>query len=76
MKKILALVLSLVMVAALFAGCGAPANKDDGATTGGFDYEAIPNEMTSADGKYTIAFVTDVGQLLDKSFMQINKIIY
>lgn len=36
-----------------------PANADD-----------IPNEMTSADGKYEIAFVTDVGQLMDKSFNQ------
>ena len=30
----------------------------------------IPDEMTSADGKYQIAFVTDVGQLKDKSFNQ------
>ena len=30
----------------------------------------IADEMTSADGKYEIAFVTDVGQLKDKSFNQ------
>ena len=30
----------------------------------------IPDEMTSSDGKYQIAFVTDVGQLKDKSFNQ------
>ena len=30
----------------------------------------VPDEMTSADGKYQIAFVTDVGQLKDKSFNQ------
>ena len=30
----------------------------------------IPDTMTSADGKYEIAFVTDVGQLMDKSFNQ------
>ena len=28
----------------------------------------IPDEMTSADGKYQLAFVTDVGQLHDGSF--------
>ena len=56
MKKILALVLAVLMVTALFAGCGAPAANN--------------NEMTSADGKYEIAFVTDVGQLMDKSFNQ------
>ena len=30
----------------------------------------IPDSMTSDDGKYEIAFVTDVGQLKDKSFNQ------
>lgn len=40
-------------------------NQDDE-----FDYNALPNTMTSKDGKYEIAFVTDLGQLLDKSFNQ------
>ena len=30
----------------------------------------IPDSMTSEDGKYQVAFVTDVGQLKDKSFNQ------
>ena len=34
------------------------------------DYDSIPDEMTSENGKYEIAFVTDVGQLKDKSFNQ------
>lgn len=70
MKKLLALVLAVLMVVALF-GCGkkAPAEAPAEASAA-FDYEAIPNEMTASDGKYQIAFVTDVGQLLDKSFNQ------
>lgn len=59
MKKILALVLALCMVLALCA-CGQKAE-----VTG---YDAIPDEVTSKDGKYPIAFVTDVGQLKDGSF--------
>lgn len=66
MKKLIALLLALSMVACLFVGC-APAN-DDG--TAGYDYDAIPDTMESEDGKYPIAFVTDVGQLKDKSFNQ------
>ncbi len=34
------------------------------------DPESIPDTKTSADGTYEIAFVTDVGQLKDKSFNQ------
>ncbi len=82
MKKLIALLLACMMVLGLFAAC-APADDD---TTTGTDAAAVTNatdggndeitaadiadEMTSADGKYQIAFVTDVGQLLDKSFNQ------
>lgn len=38
--------------------------------TTGTDYDAIPDTMTSEDGKYEIALVTDVGVLKDKSFNQ------
>lgn len=34
------------------------------------DYSSIPDTMNSENGKYEIAFVTDIGQLLDKSFNQ------
>ena len=34
------------------------------------DPDSIADEMTSADGKYQVAFITDVGQLKDKSFNQ------
>ena len=69
MKKILALLLALVMVLSL-AACGSKAEApaaDAGKTT---NADSIPDEMTSSDGKYQIAFVTDVGQLKDKSFNQ------
>ena len=69
MKKLIALLLALVMVAGLVA-CGAkspdaPAN--DGKIT---NPDEIADEMTSKDGKYQVAFITDVGQLKDKSFNQ------
>ena len=44
----------------------APA-ADAGAIT---NPDEIADEMTSADGKYQVAFITDVGQLKDKSFNQ------
>ena len=66
MKKILALVLALCMVFALCA-CGTPAANTGNKTASADD---IADEMTSSDGKYEVAFVTDVGQLKDKSFNQ------
>ena len=84
MKKIIALLLAALMFVGLFAACGekAPAETTGAApdpteTTGEapavdtpFDYDAIKDNVESADGKYEIAFVTDVGQLKDKSFNQ------
>ena len=75
MKKILALLLALVMAIGLCA-CGggetAPAEETEtpAAETGTEVASAddIPDTMTSEDGKYEVAFVTDVGQLKDKSF--------
>ena len=73
MKKLVALLLALVMVFALCA-CGSKDNqgtakKDDGNKTA-MKADDIPDEMTSSDGKYQVAFVTDVGSLKDKSFNQ------
>jgi len=58
MKKFLALFLVLALMVPCFAMAEA-VNPDD-----------IADTITSADGKYEIAFVTDVGQLKDKSFNQ------
>ena len=72
MKKILALLLAMMMVVSLFAGCGSsePAAKDDASAAAVNPADEIADEMTSEDGKYQVAFVTDVGQLKDQSFNQ------
>ena len=46
----------------------APAGETGGEAA--VDPDSIPDTMTSEDGKYQVAFVTDVGQLKDKSFNQ------
>ena len=79
MKKILALLLVLCMAVSLVA-CGgskeaAPAETQAAAAApeaapAVTSADDIPDEMTSADGKYQVAFITDVGQLKDKSFNQ------
>ncbi len=45
-------------------------SEDTGDTTAVTNPDDIPDSMTSEDGKYQVAFVTDVGQLKDKSFNQ------
>ena len=74
MKKILALVLALCMVFVLCA-CGTKTTNATATDTTATDTDKtnvsadeIEDTMTSADGKYEVAFVTDVGQLKDKSF--------
>ena len=71
MKKILALLLALVMVFALVA-CGGSSTQtpSDPQPSKAPTADEIQDNMTSSDGKYEIAFVTDVGQLKDQSFNQ------
>ena len=82
MKKFLALILALCMVFAL-AACGqaaapaaAPAQEaaapaeEAAPAAEALVADDIEDSMTSADGKYEVAFVTDIGQLKDKSFNQ------
>ena len=57
MKKFLAVFLAMVLCLSVFSALAEAVNPDD-----------IEDNMTSADGKYEIAFVTDVGDLKDKSF--------
>ena len=70
MKKILALLLAAVMVVGLCACGGKSAPAANNAPAASQNADDIPDEMTSSDGKYEVAFVTDVGQLKDKSFNQ------
>ena len=61
MKKLIALLLACVMLVGMLAACSA---TNEGTT----DADSIADEMTSEDGKYQVAFITDVGQLKDKGF--------
>ena len=69
MKKLFGILLAVVMmfsVVGVLAACNNNNNED-----GEFDYSKIPDTMTSENGKYEIAFITDVGELMDKSFLQV-----
>lgn len=76
MKKFLAMLLAVVMVLSMAACSKQPAKDPNKGTDDPNQTETITNpdqindEMTSEDGKYEIAFITDVGQLKDKSFNQ------
>ena len=68
MKKILALLLVMALALSLIAcGSSGSAAAPQAAANPADD---IADEMTSADGKYQVAFIADVGQLKDKSFNQ------
>ena len=84
MKKFIALVMAAAIALSL-AACGGtpaststPASEPTSASTPASEPEQtetlsaddIEDNMTSEDGKYQVAFVTDVGQLKDKSFNQ------
>jgi len=56
MKKLFSILIAVVMAFSVVAVLAACNNNE------------IPDEMTSEDGKYAIAMVTDIGQLKDKSF--------
>ncbi len=58
MKKFLTMLLAALLMLGIFS----IAHADD------VTYDDIPDEMTAENGKYPIAFVTDVGQLKDHSF--------
>ena len=75
MKKLLAILLAVVMVASLAAcassnGSNNESKGDSNASAAVNSADAVPDEMTSSDGKYEVAFITDIGQLKDKSFNQ------
>ena len=76
MKKFLAMLLAVVMVLSMAACSKQPAkdpnkgNDDPNQIATITNPDQINDEMTSEDGKYEIAFITDVGQLKDKSFNQ------
>ncbi|MBQ7638435.1 MAG: BMP family ABC transporter substrate-binding protein [Clostridia bacterium] len=81
MKKVLAVLIALSMILCIgMAACSKkPAETDKPSETeseapaaddAAFDYDAVADDAESPDGKYAIAFVTDVGQLKDKSFNQ------
>lgn len=84
MKKIIAILLVFTVAFAL-AACGKsggdltttknsetvkPSETQTTTKKNENDSGAIPDTMSTSDGKYEIAFVTDIGQLLDKSFNQ------
>ncbi len=68
MKKVLVVLLTLLMVFGLVACGGGDTDTKGGNTV--TDYDSIPDTMTSEDGTYELAFVTDIGQLKDASFNQ------
>lgn len=68
MKKVLALVLAMCLVFSLCACNKTEENKSADSAKSYTNGNDVADEMTSSDGKYQVALVTDVGQLKDGSF--------
>lgn len=67
MKKLVSLLLTATLAVACLVGCGSNAGKAPAASNVE-SADSIADDMTSADGTYKIALVTDIGQLKDGSF--------
>ena len=62
MKKLFGILLAVVMMFSVVALVACTNTTDP--------YDSIPDNMTSEDGKYELAVVTDIGALKDKGFNQ------
>lgn len=67
MTKMIALLLTALILTGLLSGCGIGQNTQ---STTAPVYDGIKDDCVSPDGTYEIAFVTDKGQLKDLSFSQ------
>ena len=75
MKKLLALLLALAMIACLFVGCAGDTEKpsDDSKEPASSSDESKPEEPSSEEPTgetYKIAMITDYGDITDQSFNQ------
>ena len=73
MKKLLALLLALAMVACLFAGCAKDAEKPSDEKPSEQPSDTKGNEEPSSEPTgetYKIAMITDYGDITDQSFNQ------
>ena len=77
MKKLLALLLAVAMVACLFAGCAKEQEQTDAPTDAATEpfTDELPSEEASTDepaptGDWRVAMITDYGDISDQSFNQ------
>ena len=71
MKKLLALLLALAMVACLFAGCAGDPEPSEDTPTPSSDTPSSEEPSSEPTGEtYKIAMITDYGDITDQSFNQ------
>lgn len=68
MKKLVSVLLTAGLAIGCLVGCGSSNTNSQNNSQSSNAGKDIPDDMTSADGKYQIALVTDIGQLKDGSF--------